>query len=217
MKRLIMVALDWTRPKDPPMSLGHASILANLIKHGINVTEKSWSVNHENFEAEEVVDFVVANSSKDSDFGIGAFVWNEIYVQKIIKSLKNAKFPGKIIIGGPQISYLKSDLEKYYPEADIFIRGYAENALTKYMMESTESFYPSIKGIHYSGTPDESESAQADLDDLPSPILTGLIPAQNFIRWETQRGCPFRCSFCQHRETSFGGEALKRRNFGEMR
>uniref|UniRef100_A0A914Y365 Radical SAM core domain-containing protein n=1 Tax=Panagrolaimus superbus TaxID=310955 RepID=A0A914Y365_9BILA len=83
-------------------------------------------------------------------------------------------------------------------------------------MKSADTF-PMIKGIHYARTPDISKSAQADLEDLPSPILAGLIPAQNFIRWETQRGCPFRCSFCQHRETAFGGEALKRRNFGELR
>jgi len=38
------------------------------------------------------------------------------------------------------------------------------------------------------------------LEKLESPYLTGIIKPQKFIRWETQRGCPFRCSFCQHRE-----------------
>ena len=90
-----MVALDWTRPKDPPMSLGHASILANLVKHGIEVLEKSYSVNHANFQVDNVIDFVLNNSSKDTtDFGIGAFVWNEIHVQKIIKTLKHEGFQG---------------------------------------------------------------------------------------------------------------------------
>uniref|UniRef100_A0AC34RRS4 Radical SAM core domain-containing protein n=1 Tax=Panagrolaimus sp. JU765 TaxID=591449 RepID=A0AC34RRS4_9BILA len=215
MKRLILVALDWTRPKDPPMSLGHASILANLLKNNIDVVEKSWSVNHENFQSSDVVDFVMKNATKNSHFGIGAYVWNELHVQKIIKALKASTFSGKIIIGGPQISYLKSNLEKYYPEANIFVRGYAENALTQYMLSSDS--HPQIKGIHYANTPDMSQSAQADLDSLPSPILNELILPQNFIRWETQRGCPFKCSFCQHRESSLGGEALKRRNFGDSR
>ncbi|RIB26584.1 hypothetical protein C2G38_2240688 [Gigaspora rosea] len=32
-------------------------------------------------------------------------------------------------------------------------------------------------------------------------LLTKLIPPQRFIRWETQRECPFRCALCQHRES----------------
>lgn len=122
---------------------------------------------------------------------------------------------GKIIIGGPQISYLKSNLDKFYPDADIFIRGYAEQALTRYMLSSDQ--LPNIKGVHYAKEPDLSQSANSDFDELPSPFLNGLINAQNFIRWETQRGCPFRCSFCQHTETRLGGEALKRRNFDDSR
>ena len=41
-----------------------------------------------------------------------------------------------------------------------------------------------------------------DLSQMPSPWLTGVIPLENqkFIRWETQRGCPFKCGFCQHKE-----------------
>jgi radical SAM superfamily enzyme YgiQ (UPF0313 family) len=34
---------------------------------------------------------------------------------------------------------------------------------------------------------------------LPSPLLGGIVAPQRFMRWETQRGCPFKCSFCQHR------------------
>lgn len=98
MRRLILVALDWTRPKDPPMSLGHASILAILIKHKIDVIEKSWSVNHETFKVENVIDFVLKNSAKNTDFGIGAFVWNEVHVQKIIKNLKREGFQGSCLL-----------------------------------------------------------------------------------------------------------------------
>jgi len=44
--------------------------------------------------------------------------------------------------------------------------------------------------------------------------LTGVVSAQRFIRWETQRGCPFRCSFCQHREADLSN---KRREFSKNR
>jgi hypothetical protein len=37
MRKLILASLDWTRPKDPAISLGQASILANLRRHNIPV------------------------------------------------------------------------------------------------------------------------------------------------------------------------------------
>jgi radical SAM superfamily enzyme YgiQ (UPF0313 family) len=55
-----------------------------------------------------------------------------------------------------------------------------------------------------------------DLEVIPSPWLSGVIPIEHeqFIRWETQRGCPFRCAFCQHREP---GARLRRRRLSRSR
>ena len=44
----------------------------------------------------------------------------------------------------------------------------------------------------------------------PSPFLIGWMPPQRFLRWETQRGCPFSCSFCQHRDSTGRRIALDR-------
>lgn len=196
----MLIALDWTRPKDPPLSLGHASILANLQAHNIDVKTGSWSVNHTSFNEKVVIDFVLSLSPTINTYvSFGVFVWNEGYVQKIIKSLKTYNFPGKIILGGPQISYIKEKIESFYPDSDIFIRGYAEDVLTKFLLE--EDNFPIIRGIHYANQPSTNLSAVADLSLLPSPFLSGVLSRQRFIRWETQRGCPFRCSFCQHRES----------------
>ena len=123
--------------------------------------------------------------------------------------IKKYNYPGRIILGGPQISYTKSNLEKYYPQVDVFIRGYGETALVDYMKEQINTKYPQVKGIHYAGQMDKCQSAKTNFDQLPSPFLNKIIPNQKFLRWETQRGCPFSCSFCQHRESS----NLKRRHF----
>lgn len=210
MRNLILISLDWTRPKDPPLSLGHASILSNLRHHHINVREHSWAVNDPNFSPHHVSNFIMKNL-KDShtDVALGTFVWNEKSIQTILNDLKKHQFPGRIILGGPQISYVKKGLEEFYPQADVFIRGYAENPLAELMKSDMDSL-PSIKGVHYARQFDLGLSASAELDDLPSPFLTGLIKPQRFIRWETQRGCPFRCAFCQHRESD---TFIKRRQF----
>lgn len=198
-RKLILTSLDYTRPKDPPISLGQASILANLKAHNIDTISSSWSVNHEGFSYQKVVEFIMNNASSNTDVALGAFVWNERATKQILLSLKEQKFPGKIILGGPQISYVKQRIEPYYPEADLFIRGYAEEALANLYQSDEEK--PNITGIHYAGSPDKGLSANADLENLPSPFLDQVILPQRFIRWETQRGCPFRCSFCQHRES----------------
>ena len=211
-RRLILVSLDWTRPKDPPLSLGHASILANLVKKGVKVASLEYGVNSPTFDWTHVVKDIektlknFGRSSPQTDIGIGAFIWNESPVQNITQSLKKLGFPGRIVVGGPQVSYSPPGIESEYPFADVFIRGYAEDAMFK--LVTSEKNKP-IKGVHYRGDPDLAWRSQVDLDKLASPYLAGLIKPQPFIRWETQRGCPFTCSFCQHRES---GDHLKRRN-----
>lgn len=200
LRRLLMIALDWTRPKDPPLSLGHASIFANLIRHKIDVQARSWAVNAPGFDPKQVTDFIMQQpSASDVDVAFGTFVWNEHAIQSILADLKRYQFSGRVILGGPQISYVKKGLEQLYaPPATVFVRGYAEDALAS-LMKSTDPLAV-IKGIHHAGEPDLSLVANAAFEQLPSPFLEGYILPQPFIRWETQRGCPFRCSFCQHRE-----------------
>lgn len=212
-RKLIMTSLDWTRPKDPPMSLGQASICANLLQYKVPVISRSWAFNHASFNYQDVHRFIMDHADHQTDFALGAYVWHEPATQALLTALKRDKFPGRIILGGPQISYTKDNIERFYPQADIFIRGYGEKPLARLLTSPQEK--PIIAGVHYAGEPDLGLSANVDLESLPSPFLTGLIPPQPFIRWETQRGCPFRCSFCQHRES--GSESMERRQFAHSR
>ncbi|EGG24337.1 radical SAM domain protein [Cavenderia fasciculata] len=250
-RQLILVSQDWTRPKDPPLSLGHASLLTNLRLHQVDVIERSWSVNAPDFSSDSVTDFIMNNVREDgrTDVALGAFVWNEHSTKAILRNLKKHRFPGRIILGGPQASYLKSNIESYYPEVDYFIRGYAESAIVDLMKSnvdddllistptmiatSTGTSKPTsvggttpcssgnnnkTKGIHRAGAlPDLGLSATADLETLPSPFLSGTIKPQRFMRWETQRGCPFRCAFCQHRESDSDSDSHVRRHMSLTR
>jgi radical SAM superfamily enzyme YgiQ (UPF0313 family) len=208
-KRVMLLALDYMKTKDPPISLGQSSILANLHQNQIDVLSKSYAVNLPSFQADQVTNYIMENADEHTDLAVGAYIWNEKSLQMILNDLKKNEFPGRIILGGPQISYTKNNLEKYYPQVDVFIRGYGETALLEYMQQQSKNRHPEVKGIHYAGGPDKAQSAKTNFDDLPSPFLNDLVPNQSFIRWETQRGCPFSCSFCQHRESS----SLTRRHF----
>lgn len=213
-RKLILISLDWTRPKDPPMALGHASILASLREKNIAVVEKSWAVNNPEFSVNSVADFIMSNrgTNQETYLALGAYIWNENALQKIISKIRHQGFEGKIILGGPQVSYVKKGIEQYYPAVDIFVRGYAEEALLQLMLSTHDK--PVIFGVHYANELDLGLSAKVNFSDIPSPFLSGIIPPQSFIRWETQRGCPFRCSFCQHRESD---SSQIRRYFQESR
>ena len=195
MRNLLLLSLDYIRPKDPAMPLGVASIIANLTRHGISHQSLFYNVRYD-IDAEEIIEDVMGTDS--TDVMIGAYVWNEPYVQRIMKRVHPYK---RIVLGGPQVSYVNEhELEGYYPNASAFIRGYAEDAVVEYAKGNDN--YP---GIHVAFTKDKNIQAQVNLQALPSPLTSEIIKPKSFLRWETQRGCPYKCSFCQHRDAESTG------------
>ena len=214
---LLLIDFYWIRDKDPRISLGHASLLASLKNvSDLKVVPISSPVNEEidlNNISKVVMEHVSTYSPEFVDIAIGVYVWSEDIVRELLPLLKSKGFDGRIILGGPQISYSQPGLERAYPEADIFVRGYAEDVLAKIVCDGESA---NIKGVHYCGREDKGEQADVNLDKLSSPWLQNIVPLvdQKFIRWETQRGCPFQCYFCQHREP---GSRLRHREFNRRR
>ncbi len=211
-RRVILVDLYWTRDKDPRVPLGHASLLASLrARKELDVRALVFPVNQGRIRPDTLVQDILAEArgvdSADVDVAIGAYVWAEDLLRSTLKRIREEGFRGRLILGGPQISYSGPGLERLYPDADVFIRGYAEEALVRLCVTPASLALP---GVHLAGATDGVVQAAVDLGALPSPWLTGVIPLvnQGFIRWETQRGCPYRCAFCQHREP--GARLLRR-------
>lgn len=204
---IVLVDLPWSRDKDPRVPLGHASLLAALARAGVDARSIIAPVNETSADA--VVDRVLdeCRAPVTTDVAIGAYVWCEHVVQRVIRGLRERGFAGRIILGGPQISFAGVGVERLYPGADVFVRGYGEDALCDIVRCTGRSRHV---GVHHAGEPDAGRQASVGLESLPSPWLEGVLtPAgHRFVRWETQRGCPYRCSFCQHREA---GAQLKRR------
>lgn len=199
-RRVVLVALDWGRDKDPAISLGHASIIARLaMEPDIEVVPLSFAVNAPEFSEGEVLAAIIrAVAGRDAFVAIGAFIWNERVVKRLLPALRRAGFNGQIILGGPQVSYAPPGVDSQYPEANVFIRGHAEDALAEFV-KSNDLSLPVGVSVH--GADTVAQSAKPDLALLPSPLLTGTLKPGHFVRWEAQRGCPYSCSFCQHRES----------------
>lgn len=212
-RKMVLVDFYWTRDKDPRVPLGHASLLAALASvPNCEVVSIVEPVNLTALTPEMIVSTLLRHAdgwpAERVDIALGAYVWGETLVRATLAGLRRAGFAGRIILGGPQVSYAGAGLEQLYPEVDVFVRGYGEAALCELAREGGR---PRVKGVHYAGTADLLEQASVDLETLPSPWLEGVIPleGQRFVRWETQRGCPYKCGFCQHREA---GARLRRRS-----
>lgn len=217
-RRLILVDFYWTRDKDPRVPLGHASLYTTLVQRtDVEVMRLAAPVNAMKEDTEGIInailDYIGNLSYADIDIAVGAYVWAEEIIQALLPALRRHGFAGRIILGGPQITYMGQGLEGIYPDADIFVRGYGEDALCK-LVQTGEPL--KLSGVHVAGETDLRAQADIDLAALPSPWLSAVIPLedQQFIRWETQRGCRFRCAFCQHCEA---GQRLTHRALDDIR
>lgn len=112
--KLSLVSLDWVRNKDPKVSLGHASILAKLLadeqlKKQNQVTIKSLEYDvkdsfHLGFDKFCTDIALKATVNKPDMIAIGAFIWNEAHIQRILSILRrDLNYTGKLTLGGPQV------------------------------------------------------------------------------------------------------------------
>jgi radical SAM superfamily enzyme YgiQ (UPF0313 family) len=188
--------------------MGHASLVASLRDHDrIQVREVIMAVGPD-FTCTKTVNHILWTMSlnaKTSWVGFGAYLWNVRLVRSLVRQLRYRGFKGRIVIGGPSVTYLDGGLEQAFPGADFFIRGYAEVALPALILGGGSCNLP--KGVSRSGASDLGLIASPSLADLKSPILTGvsgLVGSDGLARLETKRGCPGNCSFCQHNGGSPG-------------
>ncbi len=202
-RRVILLALDWSRDKDPRTPLGHLSILSSLKAAKIDVVSIVEPVATCNLDDLRIRICSQGHVDRDVDLAIGVYCWNDRLVQRLLPTVRCHGFKGRIILGGPQISFMDDGFKAVYPDADVFIRGDGEEALAAVLQSLGHIDSP---GVHYGDRPGAACQARCDLASLPSPWLQHDWHNEplTHIRWETMRGCPYSCNFCQHRRKKPG-------------
>ena len=155
------------------------------------------------------------------------YVWNIRLSIKIAEKLKKKNPNTTIVFGGPQVPDKPEIFLRDNPYIDIGVRKEGEKAFSS-ILDNYEnkswSNVPSIAYIDHEGRYNEAILADRikDLEEIPSPYLEGLFeplmkvyPNENWlVMWETNRGCPFACTFCdwgsatQSKVNRFGMERL---------
>ncbi len=149
------------------------------------------------------------------------YVWNTRISLEIARRLKQAKPEILTVFGGPSIPEKNvSDFMKLNPFVDITCFGEGERVfcwlLENYHDRRWEKV-PSISYINESNRIVRNPGCEriSDLNIIPSPFLEGVFepliqshPEEQWIAlWETDRGCPFSCTYCDW------GSATKNRVF----
>ncbi|MCK4269459.1 MAG: radical SAM protein [Methanogenium sp.] len=136
-------------------------------------------------------------------------IWNKKAIFKLAGQVKAICSDTCIVAGGQEVTRSVVDYLNKHSELDYLIDGDGEVPIQQFLTawnheEQTVNNPSNISGLWhrkngrsiFSGTAISSKN----LDMIPSPILSGLVPVHEKNRLgvllETTRGCPFRCSYC---------------------
>lgn len=139
---------------------------------------------------------------------ISLYVWNERRSLALARRLK-AEHPHVLtVFGGPQVPDRAETWLREHPYVDLVCHGEGEDVFLALMEMWPQRNWKQIPGLSWleSGQFYHSPPApkRRDLSVFPSPFLSGVFeplfeayPDQAWAStWETNRGCPFSCVFC---------------------
>jgi radical SAM superfamily enzyme YgiQ (UPF0313 family) len=129
--------------------------------------------------------------------------WNTRYHIELSCKIKKLYPDTKIVFGGPNVEQTQSWLQQHH-WVDVVCWGEGENTVTELLRELPWS---EINGVAFLQDDQLIKTAQrqriTDINLIPSPYTTGVL---DFIIdskkyqwspiWETNRGCPYHCTFC---------------------
>ena len=155
-----------------------------------------------------LVDDAVAQLAGADAVFFSTYVWNERISLEISRRLRLASPETVIVFGGPQVPDRSEDFLREHRHIDIAAHGEGELIFTALLEALPGRSWDGVAGISYL----EGEAFHTapkpprlkGLDDVPSPYLDGTFaelmrvnPDERWIvTWETNRGCPFSCTFC---------------------
>lgn len=159
-------------------------------------------------DAVEIAEYTINNRMEDilediyrrkpHVIGFSCYIWNIGMVEKLMGELHKLLPKLPVFLGGPEVTYDADKLLRKYPYlTGIFIgEGEATFAqVVKYYVKKNPESLEDIPGLMLrSGmTPVRKP---LNLTDVPF-LYDDMAPFTNrIIYYETQRGCPFRCSYC---------------------
>lgn len=135
------------------------------------------------FTINDNIDFILHGifSVKPEVIAFSVYIWNVEYVSRLCRILRKISPEIKIILGGPEVSFVENHPFFDNNDFDFIIRG-----------EGEKSFYKLIS------TGKISDEKVINLDEIPFPYDEENIQLfeNRIVYYESSRGCPFSCAYC---------------------
>lgn len=176
---------------------------------------QNWSASDFVFERQNPAELVLKMARPDVA-AFSCYVWNWNWNLKMAREIKQ-RWPDTVVIfGGPQVPERATRLASFYEAngdiVDYTFHGEAEATLPAFLnwLTGDRPYLPS--GVTYRGHYKQTQGERVDnLSDTPSPFLDGVMdqivarhPGKNFsVTLETNRGCPYACTFCDWGSLTF--------------
>lgn len=200
--RCLFIHVNLLSPLASPdtISISEATILAYIKNHGFSGQILG------DFADRPLKPQVLAEAiRRDPPLAIGftAYQENIEQIRLWARFSKKVSPDTKVIIGGPQVTFMPAEGLRHMPEVDFLCRGEGEIVMLGLLEALMKEKEPAeIPGLCFLQDGEAFETGPAygakDLDDYPSPYLTDLIDLQHKERviMLTSRGCSYRCAFC---------------------
>lgn len=151
---------------------------------------------------------VAALQGADAVF-FSTYCWNIRISLEIARRIKERTPQVLIVFGGPQVPNRAEEFLREHPFIDLAAHGEGERVFLKILENGIFGEWEAVPSISYIDAEGRFVSHPQsprlqDLADVPSPYLSGVFeplmkanPDETWIVvWETNRGCPFQCTFC---------------------
>lgn len=142
--------------------------------------------------------------------GFSAYVWNERISLRIASELKKINPDCLVVFGGPQVPDNPELWLRSNPYVDLAVHGEGEHVFTTILdkYNGNNRSWAGVPAVSYISDGNLVKTAKVGrfktLDEVPSPYLNGAFdsimaknPSEQWLAlWETNRGCPFQCTYC---------------------
>ncbi len=170
------------------------------IKENFECTDMVWR--------RDAVEPLAEKLAKNDVVAFSTYVWNHQYNYTLARMVKELNPNCLVIFGGPEPAITDPDLFRKEPYMDLVICFEGEITFRRVIRAFEDKNWEDIPGLLVNKNGEAVSTGEAKrieaLGEIPSPYLSGVfdkIVAENpDVEWnvtlETNRGCPFACTFC---------------------
>lgn len=212
-----LLSMDTEQFCAPPMTTG--ALLAYFRAHGRSSQETNVDLVH--FLAAEEIEVwlekewsgslrdrarAAVDAGLEPILGLSCYTWNVAEFIDVARRVKMDVPEVLVVAGGPHVQRAEDFLED--DGIDVIALGEAEETFTELLDAKDRDAWRDVAGLGYRGPDGEivrtaPRGRSTELDGFPSAIEYMELrdadgkPRYEQVAYETSRGCPYRCAFCE--------------------